>query len=733
MSNIDNKLLERFQMFEEIDKMVKKETKSNLVDTGAYKNKNFNNRMSGMQKAESNPNLMNTKNSNLNLTSKGTANPLEGRNMTRGQIHRDSESLRNNNSSNKNPNNNDKQHIDHSFSNNFNQNYYSNQNYNNRGIDMNVMNARELSQNNIGLNKANLGPSSDDVHYNQIYLMNNNKKETGKVDKNKMSKTSFNSNSSQSSTFYNINKKINSVDPQETGERLYKNAFQIKGKIEKMRYDEEQKRRRSRTPEISPGAKKIVRDPTKFPERLYPSHKVKSSNAVNSANFNIANNAQEVQIINTVLDVGFLKNLEKNSECESKPINHAYNFDDKSENNYHDIDKEENQNDNENYVNPNDRSGMVSDNDSNLNKIYRKNKDKSDHYNFEYKPKLNKNSLKIAEQLQPSKERLVSKKKRSTSRSPSRTPNKNNNAAYNFSYLSDDGFVPNPNKKRSKSPAPSNRIKELYMKGLEQRKKLETLHDQKKKLEQEEYKNFSYKPKIISNSPVLISKYHSNERFNKSSENMTKDEKQKYDMYEKQMNWKKNIENNNKRLKKNFDDEKYKNLPFKPVIHNKIAENDEKFIMKNLGQIEEYVNRRRSNIQKQKEDEEYKKKIFPNGENFKFKPTIAKEFKFKTDERSRSRSKDGNRSREHSNNSPRNVKMMRKKIKAKDFFENPNSEAVNERYSESNNSQNKNNYYSFNDGAACEESSGFAVEEDEKVAFVNAINNLHSKLVNFKF
>jgi hypothetical protein len=31
------------------------------------------------------------------------------------------------------------------------------------------------------------------------------------------------------------------------------------------------------------------------------------------------------------------------------------------------------------------------------------------------------------------------------------------------------------------------------------------------------------------------------------------------------------------------------------------------------------------------------------------------------------------------------------------------------------------------------ESSGFVVDEEEKVAFVNAINNLHSKLVNFKF
>jgi len=71
MSNIDNKLLERFQMFEEIDKMVKRETKSNLVDSGSYKNKNFNDRMCVMHKAESNPNLINSKILNLNSFFKG--------------------------------------------------------------------------------------------------------------------------------------------------------------------------------------------------------------------------------------------------------------------------------------------------------------------------------------------------------------------------------------------------------------------------------------------------------------------------------------------------------------------------------------------------------------------------------------------------------------------------------------------------------------------------------------
>ena len=290
---------------------------------------------------------------------------------------------------------------------------------------------------NNGLNKAKSGDNQDNNHFNQIYVMDQNQKEKLKIDKNKMSKVSFYSNSSHSNTFYNQNKKLNAVDPQEIGDRLYKNAFQIKKKIEKMRIDDEQKRKRSRTPEISPGARKIIRDPKKFAERLYPSHMVKSKNSANNNTKTPPINQQEVQIINTVMDVGFIKNLENNTDFDPNAINHSQNQDDKFEIK-NQFEEEENLNDYENHLNPNDKSGMVSDDDSSINKIYRKNKDKSDFYNFDHKPKLNKNSLKIAEQLQPAKERLVSKKKRSKSRSRSRTPVKNKNPAYHFTYLTDD-------------------------------------------------------------------------------------------------------------------------------------------------------------------------------------------------------------------------------------------------------------------------------------------------------
>lgn len=699
--------------------------------------------------------------------------------MTKGHSHKYIEAFGNNNDVSFNKiNNQDDYSINSLKNNNMNKNNVFNQNLpNNNKIPIKIMDnnmpyryssaidlnfssplgnpipEKENKQSqliNLTKNKSKPVLGRDNAHYNNIYFSNNNKKDiptSGILDKNNGSKTSFYSNNSHSNNYTSTtSKKINQKsDPLEFGDRLYKKAFLIQGKLDKIRKDEEIKRKKSTTPELSPVAKKIKRDPNKFHERLYPG--MTTSNKTMAQN----KNANEVQIINTVMDIGFLKDIEKNYQSEK--INHNPNIENLSKDLDSDTHIKNDENIDLNHLNDNfNLNNKSNENDEeHLNKIYRKNKEKSEYYIFDHKPKLNKKSLKIAEQLQPSKERLVSKKKKSKSRSPDRTPAKFKNNS-NFSYISDEGYNTVTSIKRSKSPTPTTRVKQLYEKGLEQKKKLESLYDRKKKMDQEEYKKFTFKPKIIKNSPVLICKISGDhDKLNKSSENnFTKEnEKSKHDMYEKQLNWKKNIENNNKRLKKTFDDEKSKNLSFKPVIQKRIPENDEKFIMKNIEQIEEYVNRRRNNIQKQKEEEEYKKKIFPNGENFKSKPTVAKEFKFKTEERSRSRSADRSKSREPSTNSPRNVKMMRKKINAGDFFELPNKDDDNEKYLESNltqKSQSKNgkntlnNYYSFNDAVnqskanmTPTESSGFVVEEEDKVAFVNAINNLHSKLVNFKF
>ena len=61
--------------------------------------------------------------------------------------------------------------------------------------------------------------------------------------------------------------------------------------------------------------------------------------------------------------------------------------------------------------------------------------------------------------------------------------------------------------------------------------------------------------------------------------------------------------------------------------------------MKNLQQMNDYVNKRRENIKKQKEYEEYKNKRLGQISNHSLKPTIPKEFEFQTRERSHSKNK----------------------------------------------------------------------------------------------
>lgn len=66
MSFVDNKLLEKFQMFEEIDKMVKADDSNYCEERVLQINKNLKEMGPGLPKAGSNPNLINSKILNLN-------------------------------------------------------------------------------------------------------------------------------------------------------------------------------------------------------------------------------------------------------------------------------------------------------------------------------------------------------------------------------------------------------------------------------------------------------------------------------------------------------------------------------------------------------------------------------------------------------------------------------------------------------------------------------------------
>ena len=69
--------------------------------------------------------------------------------------------------------------------------------------------------------------------------------------------------------------------------------------------------------------------------------------------------------------------------------------------------------------------------------------------------------------------------------------------------------------------------------------------------------------------------------------------------------------------------------------------NDVSFIMKNIQQMNEYVNKRRKVLEQKKEEENYKnKKLGLNAINYNVRTTIPKEFDLKTEKRSKSNKKD---------------------------------------------------------------------------------------------
>jgi len=224
---------------------------------------------------------------------------------------------------------------------------------------------------------------------------------------------------------------------------------------------------------------------------------------------------------------------------------------------------------------------------------------------------------------------------------------------------------------------PLKRTNDLYKKGIEKMKKREEKSREKILKENESYKQFSYKPSINTNISSNVKKIcfsykknfsegkdsdnknfkdetlildnnlmnspTSNHYFNseinideltdnkicKDISNLSNIDKFQY-IYEKNINWKKKLEKQTEILKKSEEKKKLEKFTFHPQINKKEIENDDKFIEKNLDQIHDYVNRRRANLKKQKEQEELTKRKFGLGNNFVIKPTIPKEFNLHT-------------------------------------------------------------------------------------------------------
>ena len=329
---------------------------------------------------------------------------------------------------------------------------------------------------------------------------------------------------------------------------------------------------------------------------------------------------------------------------------------------------------------------------------------------FTYHPKINKKSLLIASKLEPSTLRITRKKS-----NKSHILEEKNVLDY-YSNLFKDKTYTNK-KKPNLSPSCGNeKSNELYMRGMQDMKRKEKTYNENLLKKKEEYKNYSYHPKI--------SKTYSNNFGNKGKKN-----KNMEDIYTKNKEWKKRLEKENNKKKKKYDEIENKKYTFKPEINKLNMENDVPFIMKNIQQMNDYVNKRRKILKKQKEEENYKKrKLGLDANNYNVKTTIPKKFELKTEQRCKSNKKE------------RDINLLNKNIKKKDEFYNNALIMANKNVKIKNNKgfsvlnmgdmeECKNNYwndnnynynYSNNKGTKI----GTSMTQSQQ-DFLNAVNDLH--------
>lgn len=96
--------------------------------------------------------------------------------------------------------------------------------------------------------------------------------------------------------------------------------------------------------------------------------------------------------------------------------------------------------------------------------------------------------------------------------------------------------------------------------------------------------------------------------------------------YDKNIYWKQNVLKKFNKMRDEKEEELHNIHTFKPEIHKVAMAPDARFIEKNIDQIQEYVNKRRSYLQKANEEVKYQNSKYYLGENFKIKTTIPKEF-----------------------------------------------------------------------------------------------------------
>lgn len=227
-----------------------------------------------------------------------------------------------------------------------------------------------------------------------------------------------------------------------------------------------------------------------------------------------------------------------------------------------------------------------------------------------FKPELNKNSLKIAEKLEPSSSRLSKKKiKINKDQIIDLTKKNYSNLFGNRLFkrqikINNDNFN---NKKMNRSMGDINkRIDDFYQRQLEKIKLKEKIYNENKLKKEEEYQKYPFHP--------IIKHTNNMNRLNKTHINKTSDTFER--LYKSNKSCRKQIYINEIKTNSN---ELY---TFKPEISPLNLKDDQKTIMNNLLQSNSYIQKRRKNLESNKNLENYKNKKMGNIYGL-FKPVIV--------------------------------------------------------------------------------------------------------------
>ena len=351
--------------------------------------------------------------------------------------------------------------------------------------------------------------------------------------------------------------------------------------------------------------------------------------------------------------------------------------------------------------------------------------------NFTYHPKLNKNSILIAQKLEPSFIRL-NKRKKTKDKDLENKKNEvlnlyggaliNNNKDkkninYSLSLINNNNNHNhnhnNSNKKNKDNKNILEKMNNLYLRGIEQNQKKAKVYNEHQKKKEDEYKNYSFKPIINKNSPI----YNRNSNYIIDNKKKNNSKKEKSNIYKKNYEWKRKIENEINKKKEKRDETINSLCTFKPTIIEYNYHNNEKNISKVLEQMNEYVNKRRQNIKYKKNEEQYKnKRIYGSGSKYVVKSTIPQEFELETEIRNRDMNKNKNRSCDNFHTKKNNLLLEQNSDKKCINYKN------NKKYWFFR--ENTNNCYSHNNTRVNNQYN----ETLSQIDFIEAVSLLHDKL-----